>query len=511
MRQITLVAALAAFGGAISAQVDKSNLTGIVRDGTGAAIPAVTIKLTSLGTGAVHSETSDASGFYRFTLIDRGVYRLEAEHAGFKRFRRDSVELQTGETTTIDIALTLGEVAESVTVTGEAAVLRTETGALGTTVNAQVLTELPLIGRNPYVFLTLSPGIQYTGDPGALNPWDVSGPSAFAASGSKAKSEFLLDGIPNMGIGNVSLSPSPDAVQEMRVQTSAYDAEFGHSGAAFVNVSTRSGTNQYYGSLYWYLRNDNLNANNFFNNRVGSPKSEFKQNTYGAAFGGPFRLPKLYNGRDKTFYFFDFEGTQIRGAAFARAIVPTPLERQGDFSQSFDRTGRPFIIYDPSTTTAAGSGFVRLPFPGNAIPAQRFDPVSVNALKYYPLPNRTPASGSLQNFENPQINGRKWASLASRVDHQITANQSLPGWRARAWFSTPGWVSHATSTPMKCTAKASTSRRLVSRIRSRAASPTPTSRASPRSTATSRTWAPAASLRAPTTTSSIRCSTFTTR
>ena len=157
------------------------------------------------------------------------------------------------------------------------------------------------------------------------------------------------------------------------MQTSAYDAEFGHSGAAFVNVSTRSGTNQYHGSLYWYLRNDNLNANNFFNNRVGSPKSEFKQNTYGAAFGGPFRLPKLYNGRDKTFYFFDFEGTQIRGAAFARAIVPTPLERQGDFSQSFDRSGRPFIIYDPSTTTAAGSGFVRSPFPGNAIPAQRFD------------------------------------------------------------------------------------------------------------------------------------------
>ena len=118
----------------------------------------------------------------------------------------------------IDIALTLGEVAESVTVSSEAAVPRTETGALGTTINTQVLNELPLIGRNPYVFLTLSPGIQYTGDPGALNPWDVSGVSAFAAAGSKAKSEFLLDGIPNMGISNVSLSPSPDAVQEMRVR-----------------------------------------------------------------------------------------------------------------------------------------------------------------------------------------------------------------------------------------------------------------------------------------------------
>jgi hypothetical protein len=256
----------------------------------------------------------------------------------FKRFRQDNVELQTGETTTVDIALEVGEIAESVTVTAESAVLRTETGALGTNINTQVLNELPLIGRNPYVFLTLSPGIQYTGDPGALNPWDVSGPSAFTASGSKAKSEFLLDGIPNMGISNVSFSPSPDATQEMRVQTNAYDAEFGHSGAGFVNVSTRSGTDAYHGTVYWYLRNDNLNANNFFNNRVGSPKSEFKQNTYGGSFGGPFRLPKLYNGRDRTHYFFNFEGTQIRG----RRLCPRHRADRAGAQRQFLAVVRPF-------------------------------------------------------------------------------------------------------------------------------------------------------------------------
>lgn len=416
------------------AQVNKSNLTGIVRDGSGAGVPEVAIKLTNVETGISRSETSDASGFYRFTLVDRGTYRMEAERQGFKRYTQAGVELLTGETTTIDITLALGQIAESVTVTGEAATLRTETGALGTTVNAKVINELPLIGRNPYVFLTLSPGIQYTGDPGALNPWDVAGPSAFAASGSESKSEFLLDGIPNMGTTNVSLSPSPDAVEEMRVQTSAYDAEFGHSGAAFVNVTTRSGTNYYHGTAYWFLRNDNLNANSFFNNRVGSRQNEFKQNTYGASFGGPFRLPKLYNGKDRTHYFFNFEGTQIRGNAFARAIVPTPLERSGNFSQSLDRSGRPFTIYDPATTTAQGSGFVRAPFPGNIVPTQRFDPVSVNALKFYPLPNTAPTSGSLQNFENPQINGRKWASLASRVDHQMSISHSLffrYGWNHR--------------------------------------------------------------------------------
>ena len=421
------------------AQVNKSNLTGIVRDSSGGAVPEVTIQLTNTATGTVRREQSDSSGFYRFTLLDRGAYRLEAERVGFKRFRQEQVELATGETTTIDISLSVGEVAESVTVSADAAVLRTETGALGTTVSTQVLNELPLIGRNPYVFLTLSPGIQYTGDPGALNPWDVAGPSAFAASGSEARSEFLLDGIPNMGLNNVSLSPSPDAVQEMRVQTSAYDAEFGHSGAAFVNVSTRAGTNEYRGTVYWYLRNDNLNANNFFNNRIGSRKSEFKQNTYGASIGGPFRLPKVYNGVDKTHFFFNFEGTQIRGADFARAIVPTELERRGDFSRSLDRSGRQFNIFDPASTRQEGANFLRTAFPGNLIPASRFDPVTVNALKYYPIANRTPASGSLTNFENPQAGGRKWASLASRVDHQINNSHSLffrYGWNHRTDPST---------------------------------------------------------------------------
>lgn len=140
-----------------------------------------------------------------------------------------------------------------------------------------------------------------------------------------------------------------------------------------MNVSTRSGTNEFHGTVYWYLRNDNLNANNFFNNRVGSGKSEFKQNTYGASFGGPFWLPKLYNGKDKTHFFFNFEGTQIRGNAFARAIVPTALERGGDFSRTLDRAGRAFTIFDPSTTRQENGAFIRDPFPGNVIPTQRFD------------------------------------------------------------------------------------------------------------------------------------------
>ena len=418
----------------LAAQVNKSNLTGIVKDKSGSAVPSVAVKLTNNATGVTRTETADSAGFYRVSLIDFGRYRLEAEAPGFKKYVREGIELATGETTTVDIALELGAVTESVIVSAESPLLRTESASNGATVNTQVLNELPLIGRNPYVFLSLTPGIQYTGDPGALNPWDNFGPSDFSSSGSRARSEFLLDGIPNMRQDLVSLSPSPDAVQEMRVQTNAYDAEYGHSGASFVNVSTRGGANTDHGTVYWFLRNDNLNANSFFNNRNGQPKSEFKQNTYGGSLGGPVRIPKIYRGVDRTFYFFNFEGTQIRGAAFARAVVPSDLERRGDFSRTRDLQGRPFTIYDPSTTTQQDSGYVRSPFPNNVIPATRFDAVSVNALKYYPVSNIAPTATNRENFNNSQISGRHWASLAGRADHQISPTHTLffrYGWNHR--------------------------------------------------------------------------------
>ncbi len=430
-----LLACLAAL-----AQVNKSNLTGIVRDPSGAAVGGASVRLTNTGTSATRLELTDHTGLYRFSLVDHGYYRVDIEQPGFKKFARENVQLQTGETITVDMQLEVGQISESVTVTAEASLLRTETGALGNTVTGAAINELPLMGRNPYVFLTLSPGIQYYGSPGALNPWDVAGPSDFAANGAEARSEFLLDGIPNMRIDLVSFSPSPDAVQEMRVQTNAYDAEYGHSGAAFVNVSTKTGTNDLHGTVYWYHRNDNLNANSFFNNLNGRGKNENKQNTYGFAIGGPAWIPKLYNGKDRTHYFFDFEGTQIRGLDTARAVVPTALERAGNFSQTRDRAGNLFAIYDPTTTRQSGSAFVRDLFPGNIIPSSRHDRVALNAMKFYPATNRTPTVDSLVNFENPRAGARRWASLAGRVDHQLASTRQLffrYGWNHRTDPSTP--------------------------------------------------------------------------
>ncbi|MGA2269445.1 MAG: carboxypeptidase-like regulatory domain-containing protein [Bryobacteraceae bacterium] len=423
-------------------QVNKSSLTGIVRDSSGAPVAGVTLKCVHTGSGAVRQQTSDYTGLYRFTLLDFGLYRLDVEHAGFKKFVRTGIQLETGQTTTVDVTLEIGEMAESVTVTAESPLLRTETGALGTTANMQTINEVPLIGRNPYVFLELSPGIQYTGVPSAITPMDNAGPSDFAASGSRSRSEFLLDGIPNMRPDQdlVSFSPSPDAVEEMRLQTNSYDAEYGHSGAAFVNVSLKSGTNTLHGGVYWYLRNYDLNANNFFNNRSGQPRNKNKQNTYGFTLGGPVTIPKFYSGRDRTHFFSDFEGLQSRGESLVQSVVPTVLERAGDFSRTVDRSGRAFMIYDPQTTRPAGGGFVRDPFPNNMIPLSRQDPVARNAIQFYPIPTRDKTPDVQQNFVNPRSTSTRWGSTINRVDHQLSANHHLFfrfGWNHRTGKAGP--------------------------------------------------------------------------
>src|SRR5258706_76938 len=438
MKKLVCMAALFAASMTL-AQVNKSNLSGIVRDSSGAVVTGAEVKLVNIDTTVARQEVTDNSGLYRFVLVDLGNYRIEVAHAGFKRFTRSGILLNAGETTTADVTLEVGGITDSVTVQGEASVLRTETGSLGATISQRTIAELPLQGRNPYVFLSLSSGIQYTGDPGALNPWDNSGPSGFTANGSKAKSEFLLDGTPNMKLDLVGFSPSPDAVGEMRVQTNAFDAEYGHSGAGFINVSTKSGTNQVHGTGYEYLQNDKLNAATFFNNLNNQPRTIRRKNTFGGSLGGPVVLPKIYDGRNKTFYFFNYERTRNPSPGSALVTVPTVLERKGDFSKTVDAQGRPIVIYDPQSTNAAGT--LRTPFSGNIIMPDRFDVIGaklINAL--YPLPNITPTAGSINNYFNARPRDFKWNSMSSRVDENIGSSHQLFfrfGWNHRTDFGPP--------------------------------------------------------------------------
>ncbi len=298
----------------------------------------------------------------------------------------------------------------------------------------RAITQLPLQGRNPYVYLSLSAGIQYNGDYSNLNPWDVAGPSSFAASGSSARAEFLLDGMPNMRISDVSFSPSPDAVGEMRVQTNAYDAEYGHSSAAFINVTTKPGTNDLHGAVYWYHQDDHLNANTFFNNQASAKKSKSLKNTMGFAVGGPVYLPKLINGRDKLFFFIDYEGTRSPSSSIGNQIIPSLLERTGDFSQTADKSGNKIIIYDPASTVASGSGYVRTPYSNNTIPLSAQDPVGKFVANWYPAPNRTVTAGTLENYTRTFRDKLFWNSIATRADYNISPMHTLFlrfGWNHR--------------------------------------------------------------------------------
>src|SRR5580704_11471469 len=447
---LLLVSALASF-----AQVNKSNVVGVIRDSSGAAVPGVNIRITDTGTGAVHQEVTDVSGLYRGNLLDVGTYNVEAEKAGFKKVVKQGILLPVGETITVDFVLEVGGVNDTITVSAEAGDLRTETGSVGATLESRSVQELPSIGRNPYVFVALTSGIQYTGDPTYVNPWDASGPSAFVAngfgsgtgatSGANSTSMFYLDGVVNLRMDAVSFSPSPDAVEEMRAQTNAFDAEYGHSAAAFINATTRGGTKQFHGTVYDYLRNNFLNANDFFSNRSGLGKAEFHQDDYGGSLGGPVTLPKLYRGRDRTFFFFNYEGTQLRQGGNTAEIVPTALQRAGDFSQTVNTKGQPFVIYDPTTTLLGSNGkYTRTPFPGNAIPKTELDPVALNLLQYIPLPNLVPAPGTLQNFVGngvaSGVSTRSWNSLITRVDQRIDDSRSLffrYGWNHRTDTTSP--------------------------------------------------------------------------
>ena len=238
--------------------------------------------------------------------------------------------------------------------------------------------------------------------------------------------EILLDGTSNTvtGHGQLAMTPSVDAIEEFKVQTSNYSAEYGRSGGGIVNIVTKAGTNQLRGTAYEFLRNKVLDANNFFNNRAGVARQPFVYNQFGATVGGPVVFPKLYNGRNRTFFFFAYEGVRARRARFYTGTLPTEAMRRGDFSGLKTSAGQLITVFNPFSTRSAGSGFVRDPFPDNVIPANVQDKVGVNVSKYYPatnvqtavVANNYIANASQQN----DLNVWQW-----RVDHNVTANNRL--------------------------------------------------------------------------------------
>ena len=411
------------------AQVTTADLVGTVRDASGSIVPGVTVTVINEATGVTRVTITSDSGTYSFTALQPGLYRLAAELAGFRKMERTGVELQVNQRAQIDVELAVGLVTESIKIEGGPPLLETQSSVLGTVIQERQVQELPLNGRNFVQLATLAPGVSGAGSgmrgtimsgtrPDDLRP----GTELFVNGNRENSNNYLYDGIDN----NTRLTlvivmrPNVEAIKEFKVQTNLYSAEQGRNPGGQINVVTKSGGNTFQGVLYGFLRDESLDANNFFANRAGQAKPPFRQHQFGGAVGGPIN-------RNRTFFFTDYDGfRQDLGRVFV-STVPTERMRQGDFSE----VG---TIYDPLTTvTQPGGTFTRQPFPGNVIPRERWDPVTAQLINAYPRPT-TPALAN--NLVTTPTRTQDWNQFDGRVDHSQSANDSFLGRYSRSQTAT---------------------------------------------------------------------------
>lgn len=377
-------------------EATSAQLSGTVEDQNGATIPEARVTLSNPETGFARQFTTAANGAYTFTLIPPGRYQLKVEKEGFSTYLQSNIVLAVGQSSTLNPQMQIGAITQSVEVTESAPVLNTGSADIGSEVSTKQAVELPLNIRNVYGLVNLDSSVNNSQQNQALNPpgsqGNVDQDIAFFnfGGGRFGTTAFLLDGHWD-GAGDwdgTIYVPSVDELQEFRIQTNTFSPQFGWSMGNVVNAVTKSGTRSFHGDAFEFLRNNNLDANNFFNNLNGLTRPQFKRNQFGVAAGGPLYIPKLYKQRDKTFLFGIYEGLRQQTPTTLVTTVPTVLQRQGNFSQTFNQDGTPVNIYNPFTTQLVNGQYVRSPFAGNVIPPSMFDAVGQKLLQYYPQPNR---------------------------------------------------------------------------------------------------------------------------
>ena len=441
LRFLALLAAPAIPG---LAQSTSGQITGQVQDPAGASVPEAQIEVTNVENGFVRSTRTSAAGGFTLAALPPGSYRLSVTKQGFKPIVRTGVSIRVDQVARFDFILEVGAAAESITVEAAAPLLDQATSALGQVIDNTKISNIPLNGRSSFRLVQLTPGVlsapSANGQFGDI-PVNTMDDSIFSINGGRNKSnEVLIDGVPSTTgfVNGITTIPSIDSTAEFKVQSSNLSAEWGRFSGGVVNVSTKSGTNQLHGSLFEFLRNSAMDANEFFNNRAGGKRPPFRMNQYGFAAGGPVRLGKLFDGRNKTFFFADLQQTRYRRGDTFLATLPTALQRTGDFSQTLTGTGALIAVFDPASTVTQAGRSVRTPFGGNRIPTNRLDPIARNLVTYYPNGNTAgdPNSQTNNYFSNAQRTIDQ-ANYSFRGDQNIGANHRLFG-RFAAMRSTLG-------------------------------------------------------------------------
>ena len=431
---VCLLAGVVSFPSRGLAQQFRGAVTGVITDSAGAAVSGAKVELTNTDTGVLTPAVTNESGVYSVDLLPIGPYDIRVTMTGFET-AVSQVILHGGDRLQMDIRLHPGGESQTVTVTDTAPQLETTTGSSGQTLDQTEISNSPLLGRNPFAMAMNLTGV--TIPPGqnpatALRPYDNGGMDSYVINGGLSETtEYLLDGLTDSGVdtggpANLSWVPSPDMVAESTVATTVYDAQYGRSGGGIISVNLKSGTNDLHGVASYYLRNEMFNANTYAADTIGARKAEFRWNEPGVVVSGPVVLPKLYNGRDKTFFMFGWEEIHNNIPAPTSSTVPTALERQGNFSESYN--GGPLPIYDPLTTKQNADGsYSRTAFADDQIPTNRLDPVALKIVALLPLPN-LPNAGNVNNLlSTPDTSTDKYDSFVYRVDQNINEHHRIFG------------------------------------------------------------------------------------
>ncbi len=403
----------------------RGQLGGRILDPSGAAIPRAQIAITNLATNVEANISADSTGHYAFLYVLPGKYKIVAQAPGFKKLVREGIELRLDDQLNIDLTLEIGGIAEVITVSAAASLLETDFSSAGQVIDQRRISDLPLSDGNPFTLNRLAPGISYFGELKFSRPFDNVGTSAIAVNGAQRGNEYTLDGSPNTDRFNVAFVPPSDAVQEFKVETAVFKATDGHTAGGNINAMLKSGTNQLHGTVYEFIRNDIISANDFFLNRAGIPKSPLRYNRYGFTVGGPIWVPMIYNGRNRTFFFFAYEGLRDSFPEPRLFTVPTEAQRNGDFSALL-ALGSQYQIYDPLTAVKQPDGRIkRLPFERNIIPPDRISPIANQYLSYYPKPNISGDKEGRNNFIGPNGRGDSFHSETYRFDHQVNNSNRI--------------------------------------------------------------------------------------
>ncbi len=412
-----------------TAQETRGRIAGRVADSTKAPISGASVTVTDVSRGTTSSFTTSTEGLFQINYLLPGTYQVTVEITGFKKHIQDNVLVQMNETRDLAIVLEVGGMEEAVSVTAEGAALNTSDASLGFTVDQKRLAELPLIHGDPYKIMGLATGLAHSGDQRLDRPYEPTHIVGFAYDGTRSnRSDLLIDGAPSTSTANqneviASYVPPSDLVQEFKVQTATFDAQFGNTEGGVTSMSIKSGTNRLHGSVYYFAEPKSLAANDYFGNARGQKRPDTSSNRPGFTLTGPVRIPGLYDGKDKTFFTVGYErikDVRPRFDAPAESWVPTEALRNGDFSAYSSN----ITIYDPLTRKPTGNGqYGGQPFPGNVIPADRISPVSRAILDYYSLPKAPGLVGNI--YDSTLAETADYSTFTARLDQKVSNSNKM--------------------------------------------------------------------------------------